>query len=154
MRAVVLSSHGGPEVLELREVADPEPGPDEVCVAVAATAVNRADVLQRRGAYPDPRGRVPEIPGLEFAGTVLSVGERVTMWRVGDRVMGIEAGGAYAERICTHERQLMAVPPSLSLHEAAAIPEVFLTAWDAQARALDDMLESVLNAAQIGRAHV
>ena len=131
MRAVVLSTHGGPDVLEVREVADPAPGPDEVRIAVAATAVNRADVLQRMGAYPDPRGRVPEIPGLEFAGTVESVGERVTLWRAGDRVMGIDAGGGYAELICTHERQLMAVPASLSLHEAAAIPEVFLTAWDA-----------------------
>lgn len=78
-----------------------------------------------------PRGRAPEIPGLEFAGTVESVGERVTMWRPGDRVMGIEAGGSYAEMICTHERQLLAVPESLDLVEAAAIPEVFLTAWDA-----------------------
>jgi putative PIG3 family NAD(P)H quinone oxidoreductase len=131
MRAVVLHTHGGPEALTIDEVPEPVPGPDEVLVAVAATALNRADLLQRMGFYPDPRGRVPEIPGLEFAGTVAAVGERVSMWRVGDRVMGIEAGGAYAERIATHERQLLAVPATLSLAEAAAIPEVFLTAWDA-----------------------
>jgi putative PIG3 family NAD(P)H quinone oxidoreductase len=131
MRAVVLQSHGGPEVLTIVEVADPVPGPDEVLVDVAATALNRADLLQRMGLYPDPRGRTPEIPGLEFAGTVAAVGERVTMWRPGDRVMGIEAGGAYAERIATHERQLLAVPDGMPLAEAAAVPEVFLTAWDA-----------------------
>ncbi|MFM7252785.1 MAG: NAD(P)H-quinone oxidoreductase [Ilumatobacteraceae bacterium] len=131
MRAVVIRSHGGPEVLEIADVADPVPGPDEVLVRVAATAVNRADVLQRMGAYPDPRGRTPEIPGLEFAGTVAAAGERVTMWRPGDRVMGIEAGGGYAELVCTHERQLLAVPAGIDLREAAAIPEVFLTARDA-----------------------
>lgn len=131
MRAVVLRQHGGPEVLTIETVADPVPGPDEVLVAVAATALNRADVLQRLGAYPDPRGRVPEIPGLEFSGTVAAVGERVTMWHVGDRVMGIEAGGAYAELIATHERQLLAVPAGVDTVDAAAIPEVFLTAWDA-----------------------
>ncbi|MCB0957724.1 MAG: NAD(P)H-quinone oxidoreductase [Ilumatobacteraceae bacterium] len=131
MRAVVLHAHGGPEVLTIEEVADPVPGPDEVLVDVAATALNRADLLQRMGLYPDPRGRGPEIPGLEFAGTVAAVGERVRLWEPGDRVMGIEAGGGYAERIATHERQLMAVPDGLSLTDAAAIPEVFLTAWDA-----------------------
>ncbi len=131
MRAVVLHSYGGPEVLTIEEVADPIPGPDEVLVQVAATALNRADLLQRMGLYPDPRRVQPEIPGLEFAGTVVGRGERATMWQMGDRVMGIEAGGAYAEKICTHERQLMAVPAALSLEEAAAIPEVFLTAWDA-----------------------
>ncbi len=131
MRAVVLHSHGGPEVLSLEDVADPVPGPDEVVVAVAASAMNRADVLQRMGGYPDPRGRVPEIPGLEFAGTVIECGDRVRMWRPGDRVMGIEAGGAHAERIATHERQLLRVPDTLDLVDAAAIPEVFLTAWDA-----------------------
>ncbi len=131
MRAVVLHTHGGPEVLTIEEVADPVPGPDEVLVNIAATALNRADLLQRMGLYPDPRRLQPEIPGLEFAGTVVARGARATMWQVGDRVMGIEAGGAYAEKICTHERQLMAVPSSLSLEEAAAVPEVFLTAWDA-----------------------
>lgn len=131
MRAVVLRSHGGPEVLTIEEVPDPVPGPDEVLVDVAATALNRADLLQRMGLYPDPRRMQPEIPGLEFAGTVAAIGERVTMWRIGDRVMGIEAGGGYAERIATHERQLLAVPASIDLVDAAAIPEVFLTAWDA-----------------------
>lgn len=131
MRAVVLHSYGGPEVLTIEEVADPVPGPDEVLVRVAATALNRADLLQRMGLYPDPRKAQPEIPGLEFAGTVEAVGSRARMWTIGDRVMGIEAGGAYAERIATHERQLLAVPDSLDLLDAAAIPEVFLTAWDA-----------------------
>lgn len=131
MRAIVLHSHGGPEVLTLSTVADPVAGPDEVVVRIAATALNRADVLQRMGLYPDPTGRTPEIPGLEFSGTVESVGERVRTWHVGDRVMGIETGGAYAERIVSHERQLLAVPDSIDLVDAAAIPEVFLTSWDA-----------------------
>jgi NADPH2:quinone reductase len=101
-------------------------------VAVRATALNRADILQRMGGYPDPRrGLSLEIPGLEFSGVVRAVGDRVTMWKPGDRVMAIEAGGGYAEFICVHERQLMAVPASVSLADAAAIPEVFLTAWDA-----------------------
>ena len=131
MRAVVLHSHGGPEVLTIERVADPVPGPDEVVVDVAATALNRADLLQRMGLYPDPRRLSPEIPGLEFAGTVSACGERARMWQVGDRVMGIEAGGAYAQRIATHERQLLRVPDGLDLVAAAGIPEVFLTAWDA-----------------------
>ncbi len=131
MRAVVLRSHGGPEVLTIEDVADPVPGPDEVLIDVAATAVNRADLLQRIGLYPDPRNRQPEIPGLEFAGTVSAVGERVSMWRPGDRVMGIDAGGGYASRVATHERQLLAIPSGIDLIDAAAIPEVFLTAWDA-----------------------
>jgi putative PIG3 family NAD(P)H quinone oxidoreductase len=131
MRAVVLHSHGGPEVLTIDKVADPTPGPDEVVVDIAATALNRADLLQRMGLYPDPRKLQPEIPGLEFAGTVSALGARATMWKIGDRVMGIEAGGAYAERIATHERQLLAIPDGIDLVTAAAIPEVFLTAWDA-----------------------
>ncbi|MDA0370197.1 MAG: NAD(P)H-quinone oxidoreductase [Actinomycetota bacterium] len=132
MKAVVLRSYGGPEVLTFESVPEPVPGPDEVLVAVRATALNRADLLQRMGAYPDPRrGLDLEIPGLEFAGTVRSVGRRVTRWNIGDQVMAIDAGGAYAEFVCTHERQLMPVPTGVSLADAAAIPEVFLTAWDA-----------------------
>lgn len=132
MRAVVLRSHGGPEVLAVEEVPDPVPAPDEVRVRIAASALNRADILQRMGGYADPRpGLAHEIPGLEFSGVVEEVGARVTMWRVGDRVMAIEAGGGHAETICTHERQLLRVPDCIALGDAAAIPEVFLTAWDA-----------------------
>lgn len=131
MRAVVLHSHGGPEVLTIEDVVEPVPGPDDVVVTVAATALNRADLLQRMGGYPDPRGLQPEIPGMEFSGTVSALGSRARLWSIGDRVMGIEAGGAYAEQIATHERQLLRVPAGLDLVDAAAIPEVFITAWDA-----------------------
>lgn len=131
MRAVVVSEYGGPEVLTVTEVPDPVPGPDDVLVRVAHSAVNRADTLQRQGAYPDPRRREFEILGLEFAGTVAAVGERVTLWKPGDRVMGIEAGACCAEYVVTHERQALPVPPNVDLAVAAAIPEVFLTAWDA-----------------------
>jgi NADPH2:quinone reductase len=130
MRAIVLASYGGPEVLQLHDVPDPEPGPDEVVVGVVATAVNRADILQRRGRYPGPP--MPfEIPGMELAGRVEAVGARVRAWSVGDEVMGIVGGGAYAERIAVHERQLLRIPDGLSVGDAAAIPEVFITAWDA-----------------------
>ena len=132
MKAVVLRTRGGPEVLALEDVPRPEPAPDEVLVRVVATALNRADILQRIGGYPDPRpGIAYEIPGLEYAGTVEAVGARVSMWRPGDRVMAVEAGGGYAEFVCTHERQLLRVPDSVPLSDAAAIPEVFITAWDA-----------------------
>jgi len=130
MRAVVLTSHGGPEVLGLTDVPDPEPGPEEVVVGVVATSVNRADLLQRRGRYPGPPAEF-EIPGLEVAGRVVARGERATRFGVGDTVMGIVAGGGYAERIAVHERQLMAVPAGLNLTEAGGVPEVFITAWDA-----------------------
>jgi NADPH:quinone reductase len=130
MRAVVLEDHGGPEVLVIRDVPEPEPGAEEVRVALTATALNRADVLQRMGFYPGPPMAL-EIPGMEFAGTVEAVGERVTAWSVGDEVMGIVGGGAYAEQLCVHERQCMPVPEGLALADAAAVPEVFLTAYDA-----------------------
>ncbi|MEY2401283.1 MAG: hypothetical protein QOJ08_1394 [Ilumatobacteraceae bacterium] len=131
MRAVVLRSHRGPESLTIEDVPDPVGGPEDVVVKVRATALNRADLLQVMGMYPNPRPAAFEIPGLEFSGTIQTIGERVTMWKPGDEVMGIEAGGAYAELIATHERQLMAVPASVGVADAAAIPEVFLTAWDA-----------------------
>jgi len=132
MRAVLLTEHGGPEVLTVAEVPDPEPGPEEVVVAVRATALNRADLLQRRGLYPEPGpARDHEIPGMELAGTVTTRGSRARAWAVGDEVMGIVTGGAYAELVAVHERQLLAVPPEVGLADAAAIPEVWITAWDA-----------------------
>jgi putative PIG3 family NAD(P)H quinone oxidoreductase len=102
-----------------------------VLVRVHATALNRADLLQRMGMYPNPFPADDEIPGLEFAGEVIGCGPRVTMWRPGDRVMGIVSGGAYAEKLVIHERQAMAVPDGMTWTDAAAIPEVFITAWDA-----------------------
>ena len=135
MRAIVLTDHGGPEVLRVSEIDAPVPGPDDVLVDVHHTALNRADVLQRMGFYPDPRrdrpDAPPEIPGLEYAGVVAAVGSRVTDRRVGDQVIGIEAGGAYAEQLVTHARMAMPIPDGLALADAAAVPEVFLTAWDA-----------------------
>jgi putative PIG3 family NAD(P)H quinone oxidoreductase len=131
MRAVIVTEYGGPEVLTIAEVPDPTPGPDEILVRVAHSACNRADTLQRMGGYPDPSRREHEILGLEYAGTVEAVGDRVTGWQIGDRVMGIEAGACYAELVVTHARQALPVPPNVDLTDAAAIPEVFLTAWDA-----------------------
>ena len=130
MRAIVLETYGGPEALTLREVPDPVPGPEEVLVAITGAALNRADLLQRMGLYPGPPGE-HEIPGMEYAGRVAALGERVTAWSEGDEVMGIVGGGAYAELVCAHERQVLPVPPELGLADAAAVPEAFLTAYDA-----------------------
>jgi NADPH2:quinone reductase len=131
MRAAVVSEPGGPEVFSIEEVPDPIPGPDEVRVSVAATALNRADLLQRMGRYPGPRGTRDDIPGLEMAGTVEAVGERVSGWQPGDRAMALLGGGGYASKVVVHERMLMPVPEALTLEEAASLPEVFLTAFDA-----------------------
>jgi putative PIG3 family NAD(P)H quinone oxidoreductase len=132
MRAIVLTSYGDPEVLTLAKVPEPEVGPEDVLVEVVATALNRADLLQRRGFYPEPGpARAHEIPGMEFAGRVAAVGSRSARWSVGDEVMAIVGGGAYAERIAVHERQLMAVPEGIAVADAAAIPEVGITAHDA-----------------------
>ena len=133
MRAVVLDAKGGPEVLQVMEVPDPVPGPEEVLVEVVTTALNRADLLQRMGLYPGPP-MAHEIPGLEFAGRVVAIGERVTEHAVGDAVMGISNGGCYAERLTVHERLAMKVPDALPLSDAGAFPEVFITAWDALVR--------------------
>lgn len=132
MRAVVIENYGGPEVLRIREVPDPVPGPEEVVVDIVTTALNRADLLQRRGRYPEPGPkREHEIPGMEFAGVVSALGDRVQDWKIGDEVMAIVGGGAYAERIAVHERQLMRIPHGMAPSEAAAIPEVGITAHDA-----------------------
>ena len=132
MKAVVITTPGGVEALELREVADPpEPLADHVLVRVFASALNRADVYQRMGHYPAPPGSPRDIPGLEFAGEVAQVGPEVTQWRSGDRVFGICGGGAYAEFVTVPANHLAALPKNLSWVEAAAVPEVFITAHDA-----------------------
>lgn len=148
MKAVVVTRPGGPEVLELRDVPRPEPGEGEVRVRVASSGVNRADLLQRLGGYPAPTGWPQEIPGLEFAGVVDAVGPGVgegaldarsgdTAYgagdgmAVGDAVMGIVGGGGYAEYVVTDARAVVPVPRGLDPVEAGAIPEVFMTAFDA-----------------------
>lgn len=128
MRAIVLDGHGGPEVLRLGEAPDPRPGDGEVVLRVAATAVNRADLMQREGRYPPPPG-ASEILGLEASGVVEEVGPGVTGWSPGDRAMALLAGGGYAERVAVPHGQLMPMPEGMDLVTAAAVPEVFLTTW-------------------------
>lgn len=131
MRAIVISETGGPEVLAMRERPDPTCGPRDLLVRVHASALNRADLLQRRGLYPAPPGCPEDIPGLELAGVVEAHGAEVTRFEIGDRVMGIVGGGAAAERCLLHEDIAMPIPDGVSLQDAAAIPEAFLTAYDA-----------------------
>jgi putative PIG3 family NAD(P)H quinone oxidoreductase len=128
MRAVIASGTGGPEVLSVGEVPDPTPGPGEVLVAVAATAVNRADTLQRQGFYPPPPG-ASDVIGLECSGTVAALGDGVEGWAVGDEVCALLAGGGYAAYVVVPVGQLMPVPAGVSLVEAAALPEVACTVW-------------------------
>lgn len=129
-RAVRIRGTGGLECLEVGDAEFRSPGPGEVLVAIAAAGLNRADILQRRGFYPAPPGAPADIPGLEFAGTVVACGAGVR-WEAGARVMGIIAGGAMATHVLVHERELMEVPDGMELVQAAAIPQVFLTAFDA-----------------------
>lgn len=118
-------------MLELRDVPDPDAGHGQVRVRVRASAVNRADLLQRMGAYPAPPGAPPDVPGLEIAGEVEAVGPGVTELREGDRVFGVVAGGGYADKIVVHARTVALMPRGLSFADAAAIPEAFVTAYDA-----------------------
>jgi putative PIG3 family NAD(P)H quinone oxidoreductase len=131
MKAVVITRPGGPEVLALREVETPPVPARHIRVHVHATALNRADILQRKGLYPAPAGAPQDIPGLEYAGTVDEVGEQCRLWRTGDRVMGLVAGGAYAQYVSVHEEEALPLPAHWLLEEAAAVPEAFLTAHDA-----------------------
>ncbi len=131
MKAVVMRGPGGPEVLELRDVPRPDPGPGEVRVRVASSGLNRADLLQRMGRYPAPPGSPPDILGLELAGTVDALGAGVRELAVGDLVMGILGGGGYAEYALSPSETLVPAPPGMSLITAGAIPEVFMTAFDA-----------------------
>jgi NADPH:quinone reductase len=137
MRALVITRPGGAEVLELQQRPEPTPGPGEIRVRVRASALNRADLLQRMGRYPAPPGAPADIPGLEYAGEVDAVGEGAGLWAVGNRVMGIVGGGGHAEQVVVHEREAIRIPQNLDWEEAAAIPEAFLTAYDALFRQLD-----------------
>ena len=142
MKAVFVKDFGGIENLEIREVANPpQPKTTEVLINVRASALNRADILQRRGLYPAPPGFPEKILGLEFAGEVAEIGENIQNFKAGDRVFGITAGGAQAEFILTDETLLAQIPENLSFTEAASIPEAFITAHDAifsQANLLED----------------
>ena len=132
MKAVYITEFGGTDNLEVREVPDPpKPVAGEVIVRVHAAGLNRADLLQRRGAYPPPPGYSPNIPGLEFAGVIAETGHGVQVLRTGDRVFGITAGEAQAEYLKIDHRLLAHVPENLTLVEAAAVPEAFITAHDA-----------------------
>jgi tumor protein p53-inducible protein 3 len=130
MKAILVHQPGGPEELILGEYEKPEPKPNELLVRVHATALNRADTLQRQGKYPAPAGASPLL-GLEIAGEVAAVGAACTKYKVGDKVFGLLPGGGYAEYAVIDEAMAMPVPGNLSMEEAAAIPEVFLTAFQA-----------------------
>ncbi|HEX3100136.1 MAG TPA: alcohol dehydrogenase catalytic domain-containing protein, partial [Pyrinomonadaceae bacterium] len=132
MKAVYIKDFGTPENLEIREVpGPPQPENTQVLVRVKAAGLNRADLLQVRGAYPPPAGYSPNVPGLEFAGEVVAVGGGVHVWKAGDRVFGITAGEAQAEFLLTDETLLARIPDGLTFVEAAAVPEAFITAHDA-----------------------
>lgn len=128
MRVMRIEDGGG---LALAERPAPRPGPEEVRIRVRAAGINRGDVLQRRGLYPAPPGVVPDVPGLEYAGEVIERGDRVRGVAVGDRVMGLVAGGGYSEQLTAHHREVLPIPDGFDFAAAAAIPEAFLTAYDA-----------------------
>ncbi|KAF8031255.1 hypothetical protein BT93_D0451 [Corymbia citriodora subsp. variegata] len=128
MKAVVITTPGDPEVLRLQEVEDPDLEDGQVLIRVAATALNRADTLQRRGMYPPPKG-ASEYPGLECSGTIEAVGKGVSRWKVGDQVCALLAGGGYAEKVAVPAGQVLPVPAGISLKDAASFPEVACTVW-------------------------
>ena len=128
MHAITITEPGGPGVLKWTEVPDPEPGEGEVLVEVAASAVNRADLMQRRGMYPPPPG-APEYPGLECSGRVAALGPGVTGWQAGDEVCALLSGGGYAQRVAVPAGQLLPAPAGVPLAEAAGLPEVTCTVW-------------------------
>ena len=146
MKAVWIREFGGAENLEVREIADlPAPAADRVLIRVKAAALNRADLLQRRGLYPAPKGFPQEIPGLEFAGEVAAIGDTVENLKIGQRVFGITAGASQAEFVSAPENTLVEIPANLNFTEAAAVPEAFITAHDALFTQADlRMGESVL----------
>jgi putative PIG3 family NAD(P)H quinone oxidoreductase len=128
MHAIVIAEPGGPEVLQWAEVEDPSPGPGEVVIDVTAAGVNRADLMQRQGHYPPPQGAPPYL-GLECSGTIAAVGSDVTAWQPGDRACALLAGGGYAERVAVPAGQLLPIPGTTTLIEAAALPETACTVY-------------------------
>ncbi|UJR79419.1 NAD(P)H-quinone oxidoreductase [Sandaracinus amylolyticus] len=146
-RAVVFTGAGDVDVLSIAERAIHAPGPGEILVRVAAAGLNRADLLQRRGLYPAPPGAPADVPGLEYAGHVEALGEGVIDWKIGDRVMGIVAGGGMSTHLVVHAREAIPVPNGMAIEDAAAIPEVFLTTWDAL------FLQAEMRAGQIVLVH-
>src|SRR3954451_14876958 len=128
MTVIAIPAPGGPEVLVPEQRPLPQPGDGEVLVKVAAAGVNRPDVMQRQGLYPPPKGAT-DIPGLEIAGEGAALGAGVTRWKLGDKVMALVVGGGYAEYCPAYESHALPVPANLSMVEAAAIPETFLTVW-------------------------
>jgi NADPH:quinone reductase len=135
MRAIAITKPGGPDTLVLVDKPTPQPSRGEVLVRVRASAVNRADLLQRMGAYPAPADAPPDIPGLEIAGEVEALGPGTELLEIGDRVFGLIGGGGYAEYVATHERALAKIPEGMSFEDAAAVPEAFITAYDAMMQA-------------------
>jgi putative PIG3 family NAD(P)H quinone oxidoreductase len=131
MKAVIITRPGAAEVLDIQDRPAPQPGIGQIRVRVRASALNRADLLQRAGNYPVPAGAPADIAGMEYAGEVDATGEAAQLWKKGDRVMGIIGGGGHAEFVTVHEREAMPVPARMPWEDAAAIPEVFLTAYDA-----------------------
>jgi len=128
MKAVVMHGFGGPEVMEIAEVTTPEPGPNQVRVRVLATSVNRADIIQRQGHYPPPPGE-SDILGLEVAGRIDALGSKVNGWSRGDRVMGLVAGGGYAEYALVYAEHLLRIPESMQVTTAACVCETYITAY-------------------------
>ena len=128
MRAIAITTPGGPEVLQLTEIATPAPAPGEILIHVEAAGVNRPDTIQRMGFYAPPPGS-PDTPGLEVAGQVVAIGAGVTLWAVGDRVCALVGGGGYAEYCVAHESHALPVPHGFNAIEAAGLPETFFTVW-------------------------
>jgi NADPH2:quinone reductase len=130
MKAVVIIKPGGPDVLNIQERPKPHPGSDEVLIKVFAAGINRPDVFQRKGNYPPPPGASPDIPGLEVAGVVEAIGDKVAKWKVGDKICALLTGGGYAEYCTAPEGQCLEIPSSLTFAEAASLPETFFTVWN------------------------
>src|SRR5665213_1940541 len=130
MKAIVITKPGGPEVLQLRDCVTPVPGVEEVLIQVKAAGLNRSDIFQRKGNYPAPAGVSADIPGLETSGIVTLCGPNVTMWKPGDKVCALLAGGGYAEQVAVKEGQCLPLPEGLSFAEAASLPETTFTVWN------------------------